>query len=79
MGPASEIQSRLDFAVEAARAAGEITLRYFRRADLAVERKADDSPVTLADREAEAYLRDGDPAALMPLGEGTPNFNKRFG
>ena len=58
MGAASEIQRRLDFAVEAARAAGEITLRYFRRADLIVERKTDDSPVTLADKEAEAYLRD---------------------
>ncbi len=58
VGAASEIQGRLDFAVEAARAAGEITLRYFRRADLAVERKADASPVTLADREAEAYLRE---------------------
>lgn len=30
-------------------------------------------------KATEAYLRDGDPAALMPLGEGTPNFNKRFG
>lgn len=58
MSQASEIQGRLDFAVGAARAAGEITLRYFRRTDLAVERKSDDSPVTRADREAEAYLRE---------------------
>ncbi|MDJ0895110.1 MAG: inositol monophosphatase family protein [Alphaproteobacteria bacterium] len=33
-----------------------IVLRHF-RAELAVEQKADDSPVTIADREAEAALR----------------------
>jgi len=41
------------FAIEA----GRITLEYFQRDDLAVERKADDSPVTAADRRAEAHLR----------------------
>lgn len=53
-----QIADRLDFAVEIARAAGDVTLRYFRRADLAVERKADRSPVTIADRSAEELLRD---------------------
>lgn len=55
--PASEIRTRLDLAVEAAREAGEITLQYYRRDDLEVERKGDDSPVTIADREAEQHLR----------------------
>lgn len=58
MGLAAEIQQRLQFALEAARMAGDITLKYFHAPDLAVERKADDSPVTLADREAESYLRE---------------------
>jgi histidinol phosphatase-like enzyme (inositol monophosphatase family) len=53
----SETDERLQFAVEIAREAGELTLRYFRRADLAVENKADDSPVTVADRSAEELLR----------------------
>jgi histidinol-phosphatase len=53
----SEIAERLQFAVEIAREAGDGTLRYFRRPDLAVERKADQSPVTVADRSAEELLR----------------------
>ena len=51
------IAERLEFAVEIARAAGELTLQYFRRNDLEIERKADASPVTIADREAELLLR----------------------
>src|SRR5215213_9990543 len=53
----SEIAERLQFAVEIAREAGDGTLKYFRRSDLAVERKADNSPVTVADRSAEELLR----------------------
>src|SRR3954447_7437859 len=53
----SEIAERLQFAVGIAREAGDETLRYFRRSDLAVERKADHSPVTVADRSAEELLR----------------------
>lgn len=52
-----DITERLELAVEAAREAGRITLEYFRRDDLHVERKADDSPVTIADRQAEQHLR----------------------
>jgi histidinol-phosphatase len=48
---------RLELAIEAARQAGRITLEYFRRDDLQVQRKADDSPVTAADRRAEEHLR----------------------
>jgi histidinol-phosphatase len=53
-----EITDRLNFAVEIARAAGQVTLRYFRRRDLVVEDKADRSPVTIADRSAEELLRE---------------------
>jgi histidinol-phosphatase len=53
----TEIAERLQFAVEIGREAGDGTLRYFRRSDLAVERKADQSPVTVADRSAEELLR----------------------
>lgn len=52
-----DIVGRLELAVEAAREAGWITLEYFRAADLQVERKEDDSPVTAADRRAEEHLR----------------------
>ncbi len=44
-------------AMAAARAGGRAALPYFRRADLRVEWKSDESPVTVADREAEAAIR----------------------
>ncbi len=53
----STLRSLADFAVDIARGAGELTLRHFRGA-FEIDRKADGSPVTIADREAEAYLRD---------------------
>jgi histidinol phosphatase-like enzyme (inositol monophosphatase family) len=53
----TEIAERLQFAVDIAREAGDGTLRYFRRSDLTIERKADHSPVTVADRSAEELLR----------------------
>jgi len=55
--PADDLTSRLDLALAVAREAGEITLRYFRRDNFQIERKADTSPVTVADREAEEHLR----------------------
>jgi len=55
--PSPEIAERLQLAVNSARSAGRITLEYFRREDLQVERKGDDSPVTVADRQAEDHLR----------------------
>ena len=54
---AVELKARLNFAVTAARNAGQHTLRYFRRDGVVVERKSDTSPVTIADREAEQLLR----------------------
>ena len=53
----AEVQMRLDLARDVARQAGDVTLDYFQRDSLRVERKADDSPVTAADREAEAVIR----------------------
>ena len=50
-------QLRLDAAVKFAREAGKHTLTYFRSPDLTVDRKGDESPVTVADREAEQLLR----------------------
>jgi histidinol-phosphatase len=48
----------LDEAVELARAAGELTLRWFQRRGLTVDRKGDGTPVTEADRAAERFLRE---------------------
>lgn len=45
----------LTVAIDAAKAAGEIALRYF-RTNLTVETKADRTPVTKADRECEAVV-----------------------
>lgn len=46
----------LEFAEDLARRAGAITLKYY-GSPLDVERKADESPVTIADRETEAFIR----------------------
>ncbi len=52
------MQQRLERARQFAQEAGELTLENFYRLDsVAVERKADASPVTVADREAELLLR----------------------
>lgn len=53
---AGELRALLDFAVGLAGGAGDITNRYF-KGSFAAERKADNSLVTVADREAEKYLR----------------------
>jgi len=51
-----ELRDLLEFAVELGKGAGEITLRYFRKQPETTT-KADGSYVTIADREAEKYLR----------------------
>ena len=51
------IRGRLETALRAVRRAAAETLRFFAAPDLAVETKADASPVTAADRAAEAMLR----------------------
>jgi histidinol-phosphatase len=54
----ADLQPRLALALDAARGAGRVTLEYFRNDDLNVELKCDDTPVTMADRRAEQYLRE---------------------
>lgn len=51
-----ENQKDLEVAERAARAAGAIVLDHYRRGDVAVETKADRSPVTRADLEANAAI-----------------------
>ena len=48
----------LNEAVELAREAGRLTLRWFTDHELSVQRKDDGSPVTEADKAAEAFLRE---------------------
>jgi len=57
MNAALDLQHRLEVAIEACRQAGKITLAYFQN-NVAVEDKADGSPVTTADRQAEAAIRE---------------------
>ncbi len=52
----TELRELLDFSVEIARGAGELTLHYFRK-KFDTYRKANKSFVTDADLETEAYLR----------------------
>ncbi len=52
----SELRPLLDFSVELARNAGAIAHRHFKGSFVA-ERKADNTFVTVADRETEKYLR----------------------
>ena len=49
------MDKRLEAAIDAAKAAGEVALRYF-RTGLTVEIKGDRSPVTRADRECEQRI-----------------------
>ena len=51
------LQERLDAAHDMAKAAGDILRHYFASQNFSVEDKADGSPVTTADREAEASIR----------------------
>ena len=50
------LPSYLEFIAETAYQAGQITLGYFQR-DIDVEIKDDETPVTAADRETEAFIR----------------------
>jgi histidinol phosphatase-like enzyme (inositol monophosphatase family) len=52
------LHSRWELAHSAARQAGQLTLKYFQSDDLPVELKHDQSPVTIADRQAEQLLRE---------------------
>lgn len=52
-----DLQNRLEFALEMARRAADLILRYYQTRDFTIESKADDSPVTIADRGAEELMR----------------------
>lgn len=52
----SDLSSHLALAQRCADAARQVILPYFRQS-LTIISKADDSPVTLADREAESAMR----------------------
>jgi histidinol-phosphatase len=51
------LNPRLEFALDVAQKAGELILGYYQSKSLAIEVKRDSSPVTKADREAEALIR----------------------
>ena len=53
-----EVRPYLDLAVETAYEAGRLTLGYFRTGAARPEFKEDDTPVTVADREAERLIRE---------------------
>lgn len=51
------LKKYMEFAADTVRQAGRLTLTYF-QTDLQPEFKADDTPVTVADRQAETLIRD---------------------
>src|SRR4051794_35407556 len=53
----SEWRSRYEVALEAATQAGDLARGYFDTPTFSVEKKADLSPVTIADRQAEQLIR----------------------
>ncbi|MEZ6059992.1 MAG: inositol monophosphatase family protein [Planctomycetaceae bacterium] len=61
----SEISARLELANAASRDAATLILQHYQSQTLGVESKADDSPVTIADRGAEQSIR-GQIAASFP-------------
>ena len=54
---AEDLQTYLEFARETAREAGALTMRYFQTDAATADFKSDDTPVTIADREAEQLIR----------------------
>lgn len=54
----SDHRTRLDFALEITEQAAELILQHYQSQTLGIESKADDSPVTVADKGAERLIRD---------------------
>lgn len=54
--PMENLDQFLEFAIETTVNAGKVTLEYFLK-DIKVDRKEDQTPVTIADRETEQYIR----------------------
>jgi histidinol phosphatase-like enzyme (inositol monophosphatase family) len=59
MSQPTVIDDRLNHARAAALEAGKLILAYYQSPGLSVDRKGDRSPVTIADRKAEEFLRAG--------------------
>lgn len=83
MNQKAEISVRLEFAVEMARKAGENTLKFFQKKNFEIEMKADETPVTAADKGTEKLMRELIEAAFpqdeilgeeMPTKTGTSGF-----
>ncbi len=51
-----DIEALKPFLGELAELSGQVILKYYRRGDLGIEHKADDSPVTVADKAAEEVI-----------------------
>ena len=62
----SEWRTRYDLAIDVARTAGDLARNYY-ETTFQVEHKADKSPVTIADREAEALIRAAIAAAFPKM------------
>jgi myo-inositol-1(or 4)-monophosphatase len=72
------VDPQLQWAIAQAQEAGEIAMKYFRQS-FEVFRKSDQSPVTIADKEIETFLReriDRDYSSHGILGE---EFDEKFG
>jgi histidinol phosphatase-like enzyme (inositol monophosphatase family) len=76
---AFDLSRRLELTRRIAVEAGELTLRYFQQAELAVETKHDSSPVTVADRQAEQLLRQRISAAFPEDGILGEEFGEQHG
>ena len=79
-----QLKPLLEAAIEAALAAAEPIRRYYRSDDFGLRAKADGSPVTLADREAETVIRNrlaaapGDPFDILGEEEGFKGTGTRW-
>ena len=85
-----DLQKRLELANVIAKSAGQLTLNYFQTDRLDVTRKGDGTPLTIADQEAEKFLRQAirtltrmmrslakstaRPQAKAPRNQSTPGF-----
>jgi len=54
----SQHTSRLEFALRSSSDAGQLIMQHYQSQELGVESKADDSPVTVADKGAEKLIRE---------------------
>jgi histidinol phosphatase-like enzyme (inositol monophosphatase family) len=75
MAQLAEFQNRLDHARTAALRAGKLILEHYQSSALTVDRKRDSSPVTIADRKAEEFLR----AAIARAFPGDGILGEEFG